>query len=229
MKKILAICMIAAVLAAASSAQAGIVSTSLTVNSTTAIPGSLITGAFDSDEEMWVFIEQEDFVLGQDLEVDITEAGVYAPGEFMDNREEDLTPGTILEGTTVNSYIVHFDEASGDSLTITGQIVFDQECLGLIILTDYLNDSDSIVGNSGTTYSSPTNDSDWNSVRGLDILTYSQDPLELTISINQCTIDFTLTTKDGIDEFRVIEVPEPATLCLLGLGGLLFRRKRSKA
>jgi len=217
MKQILIIFIVLGLMAA--SARAAITGTTGAANGTQSIPSNLSLNASESNTEIFVYAEQQNRVLGGNLDLDITEAGLYEPGPSMDERA-DLSPDVVLAGTTVNSYIVHFDEVSGGPYTLEGSVTLDKPILGLIILTDYLNASDSELGASGTTY-------DGTSVRGLDILTHDQDPLQLTLNINESTVWFRLTVNNAMDELRIIEVPEPATICLLGLGGLLLRRRKS--
>ena len=217
MKKILMIFIVLGLMAA--SARAAIIGTTGYANSTQPIPINLELNSYQSNSDIFVFSEQQNLVLSGNLDVDVTEAGLYEPGPDMDERA-DLSPGVVLAGTTVNSYIVHFDEVSGGPYTFEGSVTFDNPILGLIILTDYLDASDSELGASGTTY-------DGTSVRGLDILTHNQDPLQLSLDIDESTIWFRLTVNNAMDELRIVEVPEPATICLLGFGGLLLRRKKS--
>ena len=227
MKKLTLFLMFAsiAVMWSAQAAMAGIVSVTGVVNDSLGIPSDLQLGVFESSTEIFVFEEQQNVVLSVGLDVDITEAGTYLP-VLGGTREDDLSPGVIAALTTVNSYIVHFDEATGQSTTLSGSITLDRACLGLIILTDYLDLSDGIVGNPDTTYD-PFG-ATYHEFRGVDLLTHDQDPLELSFAVDGCTVSFTLTTANAMDEFRIIEAPEPATLGLLVLGGLTLLRRRRK-
>ena len=153
----------------------------------------LTTGVTESDDHIFVWDEQQNVTLTEDLAVDITQTGSYS-------HQTAPTPGTIPSGTVVSSYIVHFDEEGGQALDLSGSITFDRPILGLIMLTDSLTDTDSLLGVPTTTYDT-TGDLHW--VRGVDTWTHTQDPF--TLSDDRYTISFhPLRTRNGIDEMRII-------------------------
>lgn len=141
------------------------------------------------------------------------------------NEQQNITLGSNLSvnvgsmialGTTVSSYYVDFDPVANS--TVTGTVTFDQQVLGIIDLTAGLNGTNSLFGNSSTTYFT-------GALAGFEAGDIA------TISGN--TVSFNLSANTPGDAFRVITaaaVPEPATWSMFiggfGLVGAAMRRKK---
>jgi hypothetical protein len=197
MKKLVLICLMAFIVASAK-ADVTVWDGAVSYEGTMLSGLNLSTGQTESDNYIFVWDEQQNVTLTQDLAVDITE-----PGEY--NRDKSPTPSTVSAGTTVSSYILHFDEDTGGR-TLSGSITFDTPVLGIIMATnppDSLVASDGIVGIPTTTYG-PIGPSPHN-VRGLETFSTAhtrQDPF--TLSEDELTVSFVLYTSGGIDEMRII-------------------------
>ena len=180
------------------SVQAAVVSTSADIKKISA-PSSVVQGALQSDSYIYLFEEQQGVVLGSDLSVD----WLPSDGDSLDTGKG----GTIAAGTRVNSYFLHFDPLSDDAKAY-GEVDFSDEILAVIFTTTNLNDSDSVLGNSGTTYgNSPDRGYEPNDEE------YSNLPLPKSWwATNYSNAGF-------IDQARVITaapVPVPAALWLFG-------------
>lgn len=176
------------------------------------IPGDLSQNAYQSATDMFLFDEQQGLTLSSDLNVNITESGVYERGVA-------LTPGVINAGTKVNSYLVHVDRPDDQGAAYyEGSITLSNQILGLIITHDSLNATDDILGSATTIYPSGN--------RGLD---FGNDEIELILSDNGVRMDFRLA--GAIDEFRIVEaVPAPGAILLGSVGTVLvgyLKRRRS--
>lgn len=170
-------------------------------------PSDVTLNAFESNTEIFIFNEVQDFVLTSDLAVDFGGTG-----------------GVISAGTAINSHFVHKDTLSG-TVTLSGTATFDGVILGIIASPSNLNVSDPILGISGTIY--PT---------GLDRRgTMTAGELGDSIAFLDDTLTLTSATSSRPDQLRVITavsaVPLPATVWLFssGLLGLIGVSRRKKA
>ena len=190
------------------SVSADVISTSGSVVETAA-PTSVDLNQYESTTEIRAFNEQQNVILPVDIGVNITSAGYY-------DDNGDLTEGIIAAGTLVQSHLVHLDPVGTELATLSGSVTFDHQILGVIIHTLKLKNSDSVLGALGTVY--PTGSYD----RGLEL---EEDALAISPDMRTLTIDLwradTLT-----DQVRVITTPEPGTVLLFSLGGLVLRRRR---
>jgi hypothetical protein len=210
--------MILVVLLLAGSAQADIPSitndSSLTGPGTTAadivwkgqLTSSLAMGAAEEDTAQ-LFRERTGVVLSSDLNL--------AGG------------GVVPAGTTVNSYIVHFDPVGSNQSPVwecKGTITFDEPVLGLIYATSdtstysLLTASDDSVGLGSAFYESNTYH------RKLEI------PQSKWQDVANNTVYLNLFTNTSMDEVRIVTVPAPGAL-VLGLVGTslvaFIRRKKA--
>jgi len=168
-------------------------------------PDDVTLNAFESNTEIFIFDEVQNFVLTSDLSVNFGGTG-----------------GIISAGTVINSQFVHKDTLSG-TVTLSGTATFDGVILGIIASPGKLDDSDSILGLAGTSY--PT---------GLDRRgTQTAGELGDSISFTENTLTLTSATSSRPDQIRVItavsSVPLPAGAWLFGSGLLgligIARRK----
>jgi hypothetical protein len=176
-------------------------------------PPSVEHGAFESNEWMHVFDELQNFVLTQDVRVDISVPGLY-------RNEAELTPAIIPRGTLIHSHFMHFDTVGMTEGFYEGSITFSGvRILGIIILDASLDDSD-WLGAPGTIY--PTGLEG----RGLedrphgDIVFWREGEL-LKFEVSGRTMPL-------VDQLRVITlVPAPGAtvLALMGAVCVLGRRR----
>lgn len=132
--------------------------------------------------------------------------------------------GVVPVGTTVTSFLVHFDPATSHWGHAAGNVTFDQNVLGLIYRSPRLRATDDEFSVVGVTY--PT----WANApfRGLDFFTFDYAYLDDASTVRAAA------RGHGLDQFRIIVVPEPSTygaamgaLVLLLVGYRRFREKRT--
>jgi len=223
MKKILPFVAMGALAISTMNAQAGIVTLGSEIEFVGSSAGlNLAEGQIESDTKIRVYSEKLNYTLTTDITVDDTSIGSYG------NR----VSGTILAGTVVDSYLVHFDKI-GDSSTFVsrgGNVISELgvEILGIIFSTNGLNASDSELGIADSYETS--------SDRGLEFTNQDSYILGNIGGTLRNLVLNDLKVSTNIDEIRVITaaaspVPVPAAVWLLGsaLLGLtgISRRKKS--
>ena len=108
-------------------------------------PLSVQWQSLESDTTGIVFQEQSDYQLLADTRVSIPGTiGTY-------NKTADMRPTDILAGTTVDSYLLHFDASSGNP-RFQGTVQFTDPIIGVMLLPFALSNSDTELGSSGTSY-----------------------------------------------------------------------------
>jgi hypothetical protein len=214
-------------------AQAGIISGS--IDDSNSLPMTFIDGTLKHNTNIFLYREQENFLLESDLNVDY----------FGSTKVAD----SISAGTLVNSFFLNFNPigtaVDGTSLSASGIYLFDTEILGIIWSgqrpplpvnppanfepqpnsSELLDESDKILGLTGTTYAIDSIG------RGLEVENFfsannSQDTV--TVSNFGRQLDLTLFAKPAYaDQLRVITaVPEPSTLVLFGAAALCLLNLR---
>jgi len=208
---------LACILVAANTASAGIVSSTNTIIFPTP-PANVNEGVSEDDTNAQAFLETQGDLSGG-ITLDITTSGTFG---F--NGTDSAVSGSLPAGTPYQSFYFYTDPiGQSDEQFYTGSATFEFPILGLIVLSDTLEDTDSIVGNPGTSY--PTGVG----LRGLELT--GRDTISLDLGTNTVSWDF-FRTVNVVDSFRVITaVPEPSTIAmgLTGLtlvGGFMVRRRR---
>ncbi len=184
---------------------AGVVSTSGNITAA-AMPGSLINNAMTSNSALFLLTESQGVTLSSDIGVDIQQSGSYS---WFSRRALASVSGTISAGTSVNSYLLHFDPARGIR-RVSGIVTFAEPIVGLMVRGASLNATDAILGAPGTSYESGT-------FRGsdsiFDKLTLSSDSMSLSVD--------RMLSFGSMDQVRIVTasaVPEPPTVALALLG-----------
>jgi len=215
-------------------AQAGII-VSGNIDDSQSLPVSLKMNENESNDDIFLYTEQENFLLADDLNVDYLGSTTDA--------------GVIASGTVVNSFVLNFDAVGGDytvnSFNATGSYLFDTEILGIIWggtrpdgqqigvngnsatapSSGFLDISDDIFKVSGTTYATGEigrglePEAWFNSNNTADVVSVSNAGYQL---------DLSLWVKPAYaDQLRVITaVPEPSTLVLFGAAVLCLLNLR---
>ena len=126
---------------------------------------------------------------------------------------------TSMAGTVVNSYLIHFDPNSDDT-EVTFQITFEDAIVGVIAETGLLEASDSL------SFADPEFEAD--AFRGLDsgdgwTITEDGHTIQFSISDSLAQMDqVRILTRSSLN---VTDVPEPSSLSILTLGGLIMLRR----
>jgi len=156
-------------------------------------PASVVAGAHESSDEIYVFEEKQNVFLFSDLLTDDSE--------------------TIPAGTLVNSHLVHFDPVGSPStmVSVSGTVNFDGEILGLFTTNAGLDDTDATFGLTGTQYPTGSN-------RKLE--TGGEAPDSATVDGSNLAVDLHANT--GIDQVRVITVYQLPPKPLPSVGGEVY-------
>jgi hypothetical protein len=183
-------------------------------------PADVSSNQWESNTLIRLFAEQQNLMLSASLPLDIS-----VPGTSPGSTDSNLSASTVPAGTAVTSYMLHFDvngtRATNDPLEAIGSVTFDQQILGLIVLSTTLNSTNSALGLAAVTYS---NGSD----HGLELNPAGGGTSDvITLSADRHTLSVDLLNASFADDTRVVlSVPEPCTalLCLPSLA--LIRRRR---
>jgi hypothetical protein len=158
-------------------------------------PPSVVLGTLESNLNIYVFGEVQEFPLPTDVTVDL-----IPPVTFGDTN----TAGshTIPAGTVVSSYFIHCDSVGSTTLDASGSLRFNTDILGVIVLSAGLTATDpDPLGAPGTTYTTNTG-------RGLECC--GTDRLILEPDGRTLTIDKLYVT-DNTDQIRVLVASCPGT------------------
>lgn len=177
-------------------------------------PANVSLGVLESDTQICVFAEKQGVILSNAINVDITN-----PGTSPSATGKNFSDGVISAATAVSSFYTHFDNIGDvNAAYCSGSITFDTDVLGIILTSPNLGGSETEVGFPGTIY-------DINSVLEINATDKSD---EITLSSDRRTVTLNLGCSTGADDVRIITaaVPEPASLSLLALPGMLLLMRR---
>jgi len=178
-------------------------------------PSNVRLGFLESNTSILAFAEQSNKTLANDLAVNIS-----APSTVPNGSSINLTPGTIPAGTHVDSWLLHFDPVGTPqlALALSGSITFDRPVLGIEVLSTSLDNTDGLLGASGSEYTLR------DPLKGLELAvgmaginTFDG----ITLSADRKTVTTILSTQLNFDQVRIITaVPEPSSFAMLIVGGL---------
>ena len=185
------------------------------------LAGSLVAGAFESDQYVRVVDEIGLQILTEPLTVD-----TLAFHGFSDMN--DAAPAVLPAGTYVVSLLFHVDPVGSPSTPVNFSAWLKSDGPVALIYSDALLDaSDAIVGHPSATY--PTGLAG----RGLeaDDIEVTLTPVSFAPHAATTSINWSVSGND-IDSMRVIlavSLPEPTAAAIMaGLSGLLLRRGRKE-
>lgn len=109
-------------------------------------PSGTAEGTSEDSSAVQLFLEQT-VTLSADLAVDATSHRLYT-------GTGQLNAGTIAAGTSIKSYLVHFDPAPPGTVSLQASLYFEGDILGIQVLDATLDAGATAVGAAGTTYAS---------------------------------------------------------------------------
>ncbi|MDY6805861.1 MAG: PKD domain-containing protein [Cyanobacteriota bacterium] len=145
------------------------------------LPSDLRKRGEKDNKNIYLFQEKQNVLLRNNLGVDILNTGTH----YKRSR------GTISAGTTVNSYLLHFNPSKKNQKT-SGYVTFDEDILGLMVSKSGLNNTDNKFGLSGS-YSTQLK-------RGI-INEKGND--SVTLSSNRRKLDVDLLAGTAVDQIRI--------------------------
>jgi hypothetical protein len=195
------------------------------VNLTPTSQTSLDTGNLTSDSTAFILKENSGVSLATDLIVG--GSGTYNQQDFQNGV---ITPTTILAGTVVDSYLLHFNPSSSSQTTISGSVSFDGIILGVIYSKNTDANNGNIVGLAATDplYALPLSSYPTSGGRGI----FDDATDSYGFVFNSGTLNFTFSgSSTALDEIRILvdPVPEPIHYVMAGVAALvLFAIYRSR-
>lgn len=183
-------------------------------------PSNVSSNQWESNTQIRAFAEEQNLTLTQNVATDISVAGASPSA-----TSENLSPSTIAAGTTIDSVMLHFDKVGSNSTVVgaTGSITFAEPILGLLVLSDSENATNSILGLPGVTYSTGGD-------HGLGLNPGgggNSDSVTLSDDLRTVTVD--LNTNYYADDLRIVTaVPEPATLTMAATLAYLVQKRRRR-
>jgi len=184
-------------------------------------PASVFEGALESNTNAFVFREQANFTLGQNLTVDASNVGA----QVFPDGSGTAVPGIIPSGTPVDSFLVHFDAVGQPTIAQVVQwaLTFNpaDQILGLIY-NDATLDASDFLGAAGTAY--PTGvqfRGTTGTLEGTDDILFNA--INDVVSMQSVTVE--------VDQIRIVlvAIPEPTSMMLAtmaAIGGIVLTRVR---
>ena len=221
--RLLKISILSSIVVAATAAQAGVMAISGPTNLITD-PNQMKYKADAYQTNTYNYwMEQQGHTLANNLVVSILPPGGYPVNSTTHSGNGSLT---IAAGTMVDSHYFYYDPTG--STSAVARFKFDAPILGIIsnetagaasdhfLMSDFLMNPAVPVANQAVTHFT---------ARGLEI--GANDDFIRWIAADEIELHFTAASPG--DQIRVLTaVPEPMTMTVLGLGGLLVARRRRR-
>ncbi|PJA24224.1 MAG: hypothetical protein COX57_09650 [Alphaproteobacteria bacterium CG_4_10_14_0_2_um_filter_63_37] len=153
-------------------------------------PVSVALGAFENATSVYLFQEQQGLTLGSDQGLNIGLPGTYG-------STSPLTPALLTTGSTINTFLLHFDPVGSANTTLTGAITFGDPVLGVIVTDADLDASDTTLGSVAVTY--PTGLVARGSING-----GNETGDSVVLSADRLTLTFTLKASSDLDQIRIV-------------------------
>ena len=176
-----------------------------------AVPPSAVFNDLESNTQIFMFTEQEDFELPTDVAVDIGAPGYY-------DRNYSQTGTVIPAGQPVNCYFLHFDSVGKSNATAAGSVTFREEILGIICMDGSLDATDPVLG--VTRYDTGRRSRGYE--QGAERVELSPDRRTFYIRRYQVTYpgeDCRILTKPSTEEFVSYDVPNDQIQVIDGSDG----------
>jgi len=176
-------------------------------------PINFAPGGVESDTRVNLILEQSRVMATAAVTLDLDMSKIVGITTINDTSDLTGLSGTASAMVDYASWLLHTDPVSNNAVhTYTGFVEFDQEIIGIVLLTSSLDVMDMVTPEfklAGGTY--PTNN-----FRGLELpdapTSAVWDVLTLDPTNNR-RIDFKYQTNDFVDQIRILTtpVPEPAS------------------
>ena len=156
-------------------------------------PATVSLNRTESNTEILAFFESRTS-LPSELVV-----GVDSPGFYNEETDLQLPSPVISAGTTVDSFLLHFDPVRQTGGRRDGSITFGTDILGIIIESNALLASDSLLGSPTTFYPAPSQP--FFELNGLEIESDS-----ILLSSDRRTLTVSWFTNNLLDHVRILTV-----------------------
>ena len=147
-------------------------------------PASLLNGQVLTHNHVLIIPEQQQVVLDRDLVLDGLEG-----------------PTRIPAGSSVSSYLVHYDPPADLSRAPRGAVTFNDQIAAVIVKTADLSATDALLGLPGTEFESE-------SYRGLEF-GLDEDMVQVSTDRHTVSFHFDMSPPQNLDEARVLVVTNP--------------------
>ncbi|MGD1839960.1 MAG: hypothetical protein ACFB0B_03555 [Thermonemataceae bacterium] len=183
-------------------------------------PQSLELNALTDDNHLFIFEERKDFILVEDLKLDLSEPGDYFDDTIIPDEDQTwelLTPSLIESGTKIHSFYVHYDnETYNDSFNlqdylncigqyqVNAEVTFKYPVLGIIMRAgagaqDHLGISNAQLGLPTVEY----DEDNFISFPGINIVDGCQSD-RFILSEDRYTLTLKNNTDIHHDNYRII-------------------------
>lgn len=175
-------------------------------------PADAQLNTLTSSTQVFVWDESQSVVLDDGIRANAVLPGLY-------DAEADLATVNIARGTTVSSHYIHFDSPNSSSAQAEGLVRFDGDILGVIVVNSAAArrlDNTDFLG-------APTLFTKNENARGLELAANSD---RFEIGSDRRTLRYRFVITSPGDFVRVITVPTPGSMALMGMGAVVAVRRR---